>query len=100
MTAGQVGTRARARMLPPVVYVPTMRADGIADDGDRIQLHRLPDGRVAMVVYTALDRLQDALGDDQTWALLTLAQVAAARKLVRYDVILTDVRPIANGGRP
>ncbi|MGQ0623423.1 MAG: hypothetical protein ACT4PP_02020 [Sporichthyaceae bacterium] len=58
--------------FPPVVYAPTQLA---RDDGlSRLELIKLADGRVALFVYSAMDRLADFYRADAPWILLTVAR--------------------------
>lgn len=82
------GERRRELPMPPVVYVPcTPGDDGIS----HLAYRNLDDGRVALLVYTALDRLIDLAGDVH-WALLDWDALQQAQDLQHYDIILQDVR--------
>ena len=82
------GERRRELTMPPVVYVPcTPGDDGIS----HLAYRNLDDGRGALLVYTALDRLIDLAGDVH-WALLDWDALQQAQDLQRYDIILQDVR--------
>ena len=82
------GERRRELPMPPVVYVPcTPGDDGIS----HLAYRNLDDGRVALLVYTALDRLIDLAGDVH-WALLDWDALQQAQDLQRYDIIIQDVR--------
>lgn len=76
--------------LPPVVYVPTV----VQSDGAHLALSQLADGRTALLVYGALDRLVDAMGNDQSWALVTLLELTQLRRESPFDAILLDVPAI------
>lgn len=81
------------RHLPPMVYVPVTRFSGAGPT--EIQLRQLSDGRIALLAYTALDRLARCLGDGQPWILVEMAQLAEVKKTTRHDLVLFDpvVRP-------
>ena len=82
------GERRREPPMPPVVYVPcTPGDDGIS----HLAYRNLDDGRVALLVYTALDRLIDLAGDVH-WALLDWDALQQAQDLQHYDIILQDIR--------
>lgn len=72
--------------LPPVVYAPTIDLDGAT----RIRMHEMRDGRTALFVYSAIDRLQAQYGDDAPWVLLTVPDLEKAHEQVRFDLLLLD----------
>lgn len=72
--------------LPPVVYAPTIDLDGAT----RIRMHELRDGRVALFVYSAIDRLQAHYGDDASWVLLSVPDLEKAHEQVSFDLLLLD----------
>lgn len=80
--------RKRELPMPPVVYVPCTPGD---DGINHLAYRNLDDGRVALLVYTALDRLIDLAGDVH-WALLDWAALQQAQDLQHYDIILQDIR--------
>jgi hypothetical protein len=73
--------------LPPVVYAPTLADD---DGQTRLRMHRLRDDRVALYVYSAIDRLQAQYGDDAAWVLLSVADLQRAHEASPYDLLLLD----------
>lgn len=73
--------------MPPVVYVPCTPGD---DGINHLAYRNLDDGRVALLVYTALDRLVDLAGDVH-WTLLDWDALQQAQDLQHYDIILQDV---------
>lgn len=74
---------------PPVVYVP-VRPDRSGDLTD-IAMLRLGDGRVALLAYTALDRLLTCCGMDQPWVLMFADDLADVHDKKPYDVKFLDV---------
>lgn len=86
--APPAGERRRELPMPPVVYVPCIPGD---DGISHLSYRNLDDGRVALLVYTALDRLIDLAGDVH-WALLDWDALQQAQDLQHYDIILQDVR--------
>lgn len=72
--------------LPPVVYAPTIDLDGAT----RIRMHEMRDGRTALFVYSAIDRLHAQYGDDAPWVLLTVPDLEKAHEQVRFDLLLLD----------
>lgn len=83
--------------IPPVVYAPTVVIDGAT----RVRMHELRDGRTALYVYSAIDRLQEQYGDDAPWVLLAATDLQAAYEQVPYDLLFVD-RPLhpAGGATP
>lgn len=73
--------------LPPVVYAPTL----VDDDGNtRVRMHRLRDDRVALFVYSAIDRLEAQYGEGAPWALLGPGQLQRAHDASPFDLLLLD----------
>lgn len=72
--------------LPPVVYAPTFEFDGVT----RIRMHEMGDGRTALFVYSAIDRLQAQYGDDASWVLLSVGDLQRAFDQAPYDLLLLD----------
>jgi hypothetical protein len=73
--------------LPPVVYAPTLTDD---DGNQRIRMHRMGDGRVALFVYSAIDRLEAQYGDGTPWVLLSVPDLERAHEASPFDVLLLD----------
>lgn len=74
-----------------MLYLPV---HGYADNDQdlTIDFRRLPDGRLALFAYTALDRLIAGCGTGQQWILLPTAKLDEIGERTPYDVILLDVR--------
>jgi hypothetical protein len=79
--------------FPPVVYAPTVSEPG---GPTRLEMHHAADGRVALFVYSALDRLVDMYGPESPWVLLTVEELQAAHDQVPYELLYLD-RRIARG---
>lgn len=74
---------------PPVVYLPVETdAGGQVTD---FKMLKLGDGRIALLAYTALDRLIDAWGDYQSWLLFETRKVDDIKQAKHFDVKLLDV---------
>lgn len=74
---------------PPVLYLPVhLDEEGQVSE---VRLIELADGRVALLAYTALDRLVDGCGDAQPWALVDSSKVLPAGDGQPYDVRFLDV---------
>ncbi len=52
---------------------------------------KLPDGQVALLAYTALDRLVDGCGDQQPWLLFETAKLDELRAVKPFDLKYLDV---------
>ena len=73
--------------LPPVVYAPTV----VGEDGNvRVRMHELQDGRVAIFVYSAIDRLEAQYGEGSPWVLLSPPQLERAHAAAPFDLLLLD----------
>lgn len=75
--------------LPPALYLPTGPA-GREAQGASIELRRTPDGRTALVAFTALDRLIDCCGEHQPWVLVGTEHLPKVHAATPYDVIVLD----------
>ena len=72
--------------LPPVVYAPTIDLEGAT----RIRMHEMRDGRTALFVYSAIDRLQDQYGEEACWVLLGVDDLQRAFERTPYDLLFLD----------
>ncbi len=75
--------------LPPALYLPTGPASA-ETEGASIELRRTPDGRTALVAFTALDRLIDCCGEHQPWVLVNTEHLPKVHAANPYDVIVLD----------
>lgn len=86
---GLTGPAAAGLPAPPVVYLPvTLAEDGSVAD---VRMLRLADQRVALIAYTALDRLASCCGEDQPWALVETRRLGDLHATKPFDVKLLDV---------
>ncbi|GAB2449942.1 hypothetical protein GCM10027062_33960 [Nocardioides hungaricus] len=77
--------------FPPVVYAPTTE---LAEGGEaRLAMHPTSDGRIAVFVYSALDRLAEFYRADAPWVLLTVEDLQRAHDAAPYDLLFLDKRP-------
>ncbi len=81
--------QAALMYLPPVFYVPTARLNG--PDGPEIELRHVDDNEIALMVYTARDRLHRCCGDFQRWAMVPAENLKELHRRLPFDKILTDV---------
>jgi hypothetical protein len=83
-------TSSDQKTFPPVVYVPCEQS-GNGDEDLRIDLRRTGDGRSALLVYSALDRLVSCCGEYQPWVVMPTAKLDAMAEHARFDMILLDL---------
>ncbi|WP_156096606.1 SAV_915 family protein [Amycolatopsis jejuensis] len=78
--------------LPPALYLPTGATGPTTDGGTgaNVELRRTPDGRTALVAFTALDRLVDCCGENQPWILINTEHLPRIHQARPYDVIVLD----------
>ncbi|WP_022867440.1 SAV_915 family protein [Schaalia vaccimaxillae] len=71
-----------------MLYIPS---SGTATSfGTEVELRRLTDGRIALLAYTALDRLADHCGPYQPWVLIPTDRLDEIERDQNFDVILLD----------
>jgi hypothetical protein len=76
--------------FPPVVYVPcSSLRKGV--DNLSVDLRPTRDGRLALLVYSALDRLVACCGDKQAWVVMPTANLEKIREGTNFELILLDV---------
>jgi hypothetical protein len=80
----------RLRELPPYVYVPCSPVREGATELT-VDLRRTRSGQVALLVYSALDRLVDNCGEHQAWTALPAADLERIREATGFELILLDV---------
>lgn len=76
--------------IPPVVYVPCERPRGVDEDTLFVEFHRTTDGQTALLVYSALDRLVEACGERQPWAVLPAERLREIHEAQPFDTVLLD----------
>lgn len=89
---GQQGASPRflPKDYPPFLYIPCM--EHVDTGGQAAAVYRTTkDGRTALLVYSALDRLHDCQGDDQPWFGLPLASLQLLHDVRPFDIVYTDV---------
>lgn len=76
--------------LPPMVYLPCEAH--VQDPADAVvELRRTNDDQMALMTYSALDRLKYCCGEQQPWLLLPTGVLRHLRSAHRFDVVLLDV---------
>jgi hypothetical protein len=61
-----------------------------ADDLE-VEYRPTRDGRTALLVYSALDRLHRGMGPDQPWFVLPTAELQRLYDVEPFDLVLLDV---------
>ncbi|MCY7395218.1 MAG: hypothetical protein LH468_03530 [Nocardioides sp.] len=78
------------RDYPPFLYIPCV--EHVTDGAHaRAQYRTTNDGRAAVLVYSALDRLHACCGDDQPWFGLPTHELQRLYDVRPFDVVYTDV---------
>jgi hypothetical protein len=86
-------------VVPPIVYVPC--APRRSEDAElTVDLRQTREGKLALLAYTALDRLIDCCGPEQPWAVLPTADLEQVRLATSFDIILFDVEIPPEHRRP
>ncbi len=89
---GEEGASPRflPRDYPPFLYIPCI--EHVDSGGQAAAVYRTTqDGRPALLVYSALDRLHECQGDDQPWFGLPLASLQLLYDVRPFAVVYTDV---------
>jgi len=77
--------------MPPVVYVPT------TDESDptfrQVLMHTMADGRTALFVYSAIDRLYDFYRQGNAWIVCDVATLQRIHDATPYDLLFVDRDP-------
>lgn len=81
---------ADAVRFPPVVYVPCSPLDP-SSDNLVIDLRPTRDGRLALLVYSSLDRLVHCCGEKQPWVVMPTANLEKVRLETNFELMLLDV---------
>lgn len=84
-------SRADAKVeIPPVVYVPCSPLANGAEDLI-VDLRPTRGGRLALLVYSALDRLVNCCGDEQPWVVMPTVSLEKVRQETHFELLLLDV---------
>ena len=78
-----------ADAFPPVVYVPCAPAQ--TGEELTIDLRVTRDGRLALLVYSAMDRLVKHCGPAQPWTVMLTKDLEQARLATGFELILLDL---------
>ncbi|MEU4424080.1 SAV_915 family protein [Actinoplanes sp. NPDC024001] len=55
-------------------------------------MRRTEDGRIALLIYSALDRLVDCCGEQQPWTVVPATDLDRIQQLTGYELIYMDMR--------
>jgi hypothetical protein len=76
--------------FPPVVYLPC--ASHVSDPTESVvELRKTRDGRMALMAYSALDRLKYCCGDQQPWMVVPTPTLDKIQQVQPFDLLLLDV---------
>ena len=85
--AANARPRDPQRSVPPLLYLPVR----LLPDGSRIaERLRTTDERVALLAFTALDRLVDSCGPSQAWAVVEVVALDALQAEQPFDLVAFD----------
>ncbi|MEV4283523.1 SAV_915 family protein [Actinoplanes xinjiangensis] len=90
----QRGAADPAHIFPPIVYVPLQPTPPGAVQNDQemtIELRQTRDGRLALLVYSAMDRLIDHCGPAQPWTILATQDLEKVALATGFDLVLLDL---------
>jgi hypothetical protein len=76
--------------FPPVVYLPCMERVENANQA-RVEMRTTRDGRIALLAYSALDRLHTCCGRDQPWIVMPTGALDALQQARPFQLLLLDV---------
>jgi len=71
-----------------MLYLPVKeRLDG----GQDALIRQLADGRMALLAYTALDRLAEKCGPNQAWIVVSTPNLDRVKELQPFEVVAFDL---------
>ena len=77
--------------LPEEVYIPLTQGAG-ANGEARVELQEMSDSRMALLVYSSMERLIAALGDAQVAMKRLAADLPRLRRQLQFQAVLLDIR--------
>jgi hypothetical protein len=83
------GVTNPAETFPPVVYVPCAPAQ--VPEELTVDLRVTRDGRLALLVYSAMDRLVAHCGPHQPWTVMLTRDLEQVRLATGFELILLDL---------
>jgi hypothetical protein len=76
-------------VFPPVVYVPCAPAQ--TEEDLTIDLRVTRDGRLALLVYSAMDRLIAYCGSAQPWTVMLTKDLEKVRLATGFELVILDL---------
>ena len=83
-----------AHAFPPIVYVPCPPGQSKDEQSSKelaIELRQTRDGRLALLVYSAMDRLIAHCGPAQPWTILATQDLEQVRLATGFELVLLDL---------
>ncbi|MDI6104917.1 hypothetical protein QLQ12_40660 [Actinoplanes sp. NEAU-A12] len=83
-----------AHTFPPIVYVPCAPMQFGQEQGSgemTIELRQTREGRLALLVYSAMDRLVAHCGPAQPWTILASEDLERVRLSTGFEMVLLDL---------
>lgn len=83
-----------AHAFPPIVYVPCALVQNSERQSSKemtIELRQTRDGRLALLVYSAMDRLIAHCGPAQPWTILASKDLEQVRLATGFELVLLDL---------
>lgn len=80
-------TNGNSTVIPPFLYLPVRVSPAGVES---FEVRPLPDGRRALLAYTALDRLLDRCGDEQPWLVMQLEALSTVMEAQPFDLVSFD----------
>ena len=87
---GSLGPDPERPFVLSALYLPSTGVPNAR--GTEIELRRLRDGRMALLAYTAVDRLVKCMGPNQPWALFLTENLDELAEVQPFDVLMLDQR--------
>ena len=87
---GSLGPDPEHSFVPPALYLPSTGVPNAR--GPEIELRRVKDGRMALLAYTAVDRLVKCMGPNQPWMLFLTDNLGDLAEGQPFDVLMLDQR--------
>lgn len=76
--------------LPSVLYIPSEHVSEGALEDTNVELRRLEDGRLALLVFSSLEQLVAGCGNHQPWVGVPGEQLEELRRAVEADIAVLD----------
>lgn len=83
---------SESAVIPPMLYLPVRRSP---TNVESFEIRPLPDGRRALLAFTALDRLIGQCGAEQPWIVVQLEALSTVMEAQPFDLVSFD--PIVSG---